>query len=188
MKKGEGKKKRRYIRPEISEEMPILTVYAWVTATSYYLAPVESKTSYITQQVLSNVSQTSYRAQERITSTSYRLQQRIIEAVKLTRPVTTVRPTAPTTAPTRPVAPTVRPTTRPTATTRPVTPTLSPTTRPTATRVRPTTHSQRSVTSIKPATLYSPTVSPLSAPGPVPVPPQPFQSKRRLKRLHSKKA
>lgn len=66
--------KKRYIRPDISEESQILTVRAWVTKTQYVLANPTTTTSVAIQESVQAVSSTSYTHLETVTRTNVALQ------------------------------------------------------------------------------------------------------------------
>ncbi len=69
--------KKRYIKPEVREDSKILTVYAWVTATSTSVAlqNAATSTSFFAQSVTDFVSRTSVALQNQVVSTGVALQR-----------------------------------------------------------------------------------------------------------------
>jgi len=63
--------KKPYIKPDIREELQILTVRAWVTQTSQSVANRTTQTSYELQQAAEQLTSTSVARLNQVTSTSY---------------------------------------------------------------------------------------------------------------------
>jgi hypothetical protein len=66
--------KRKYVKPEITEESQILTVRAWVTATQRQLQQPTTNTSYVLNAAVQQVSLTSQSIQQAVTRSSVVLQ------------------------------------------------------------------------------------------------------------------
>ena len=66
--------KRKYVKPEITEESQILTVRAWVTATQRQLQQPTTHTSYVLNAAVQHVSLTSQSIQQAVTRTSVAMQ------------------------------------------------------------------------------------------------------------------
>lgn len=79
--------KKRYIKPEIREETQVLTVFAWVTATttSFFVQRAEARTSIAAQRVTDVVSRTSVYIQEAVVNSSVFLQRRFANFLRRLR-------------------------------------------------------------------------------------------------------
>ena len=74
-------KKKKYLKPDIREESYILTVRAWVTATTTSVALQNAtSTSVASQAILNRVSSTSVAAQTRVVSSNVALQNAFARA------------------------------------------------------------------------------------------------------------
>ena len=63
--------KKPYIKPDIREELQILTVRAWVTQTSQSVATLTTRTSQSLQQSAEQLTNSSVARQNQVSSTSY---------------------------------------------------------------------------------------------------------------------